>query len=190
MIYLIDMTDQQQPLLFEEFVRPLLHIIGKETSRYKVITPQEIDTSQMEQADGVILSGTALKDNAYLTEKHRLGPIFSKNIPVLGICAGAQVMASYYGALISASVEIGMHSFTILEPDDPLLQDTSSHTGYVLHTLGITSLPPTLQPLLTSDTMTQLFRHVDKPHYGVLFHPEVRWHHLITNFINSMAYKS
>jgi GMP synthase (glutamine-hydrolysing) len=98
----------------------------------------------------------------------------SVELPILGICLGAQLLANAAGATITAGVpEIGVAPVTITEPHDPLLGPLFPHT-HAMHWHGeVFSLPPAAVPLAYSaHTETQAFR-IGSSAWGMLFHLEV-----------------
>ncbi|SCK35423.1 para-aminobenzoate synthetase [Variovorax sp. HW608] len=96
-------------------------------------------------------------------------------VPVLGVCLGHQAIAHFCGATVGLAVR-PMHGRL----------DRITHCGSDLfrgipdpfeavryHSLAVTDLPPTLQPLAwTSDGTLMALRHASKPWWGVQFHPE------------------
>ncbi|HEV7401160.1 MAG TPA: type 1 glutamine amidotransferase [Solirubrobacterales bacterium] len=107
------------------------------------------------------------------TECEWLVEAVRRELPVLGICLGAQLLASALGATVrpGEGPEIGWGPVEILDPDDPVLGSLSPSTT-VLHWHGeVFDLPEAAQPLARSArTEHQAFRHGNA--WGVLFHPE------------------
>ncbi len=96
-----------------------------------------------------------------------------REMPLLGICLGAQLLARALGAQVrrGEGAEIGWAPVEILDPADPILGALAPSTT-VLHWHGdIFELPDGAQPLARSaKTEHQAFRHGNA--WGVLFHPE------------------
>ena len=96
-----------------------------------------------------------------------------REMPVLGICLGAQLLARALGAAVvpGAGKEIGFHEVTVDDPDDPILGGLAP-SARVLHWHGdVVELPAGATHLASSAlTAHQAFRRGNA--WGVLFHPE------------------
>jgi GMP synthase (glutamine-hydrolysing) len=95
-------------------------------------------------------------------------------LPILGICLGAQLLAKAAGATITAAVpEFGVAPVTITEPHDALLGPLFPGT-HAMHWHGEAfTLPSAAVPLARSThTETQAFR-LGTNAWGMLFHLEV-----------------
>jgi len=100
------------------------------------------------------------------------------NLPVLGVCLGAQILAAALGSKVERNPngkEIGWHPIRLSDSakDDRLMRDLPA-TMTPFHWHGdIFELPPGAVSLASSDkTPCQAFRHGDKA-YGFQFHIEV-----------------
>jgi GMP synthase (glutamine-hydrolysing) len=107
------------------------------------------------------------------SEREWLAEAVRRELPVLGICLGAQLLARALGAEVRAGEgqELGYAPVEILSPDDPILGALAPSTT-VLHWHGdVFDLPDGAQPLARSArTEHQAFRRGNA--WGVLFHPE------------------
>ena len=113
------------------------------------------------------------------------------NLPVLGICLGAQILAAALGAKVDRNPngkEIGWHPIRLSDAakDDRLMRDLPE-TMTPFHWHGdIFDLPAGAVSLASSDkTPCQAFRHGDKT-YGFQFHFEVT-HQSIAAMANAFA---
>ena len=106
-------------------------------------------------------------------EREWLAEAMRREMPVLGICLGAQLLARALGAEVrpGEGPEIGWAPVEILDPDDPILGALAPSTT-VLHWHGdVFDLPEGTESLARSEqTEHQAFRHGNA--WGVLFHPE------------------
>jgi GMP synthase (glutamine-hydrolysing) len=131
-----------------------------------------------EVAGAVVMGGPMNVDEverfpALAPEREWLAEAVRRELPVLGICLGAQLLARALGAEVrpGESKEIGFAPVEVSDPDDPVLGGLAPSTD-VLHWHGdVFDLPDGAQPLASSAlTEHQAFRLGNA--WGVLFHPE------------------
>ena len=107
------------------------------------------------------------------TEREWLAEAMRRELPVLGICLGAQLLARALGAEVRPGErpELGYVPVEILEPDDPILGGLAP-SATVLHWHGdVFDLADGATHLARSaQTEVQAFRHGNA--WGVLFHSE------------------
>lgn len=89
-----------------------------------------------------------------------------RNVPVLGLCYGGQVLADVLGGVVEPSPEAELAWHTI-ETEDP--QRVPSGPWLEWHYIRFT-LPPGAQEIARSTVGLQAFTH--GPHLGTQFHPE------------------
>jgi GMP synthase (glutamine-hydrolysing) len=106
-------------------------------------------------------------------EREWLAEAAQRQMPVLGICLGAQLLARALGAEVrpGEGAEIGFAPAKIRDPADPIIGGLAPRTT-VLHWHGdVFDLPGGAVPLGSSArTALQAFRRGNA--WGVLFHPE------------------
>ncbi len=107
------------------------------------------------------------------TEREWLAEALRRDMPLLGICLGAQLLARALGVEVrpGEGVELGFAPVEVLDANDPLLGGLAPQTS-VLHWHGeVFDLPDGAQHLARSArTEVQAFRKGNA--WGVLFHPE------------------
>jgi GMP synthase (glutamine-hydrolysing) len=131
-----------------------------------------------EVAGAVIMGGPMNVDDterhpALATEREWLAGAVRREMPLLGICLGAQLLARALGAEVrpGEGPELGFAPVEILDLEDPILGALAPATT-VLHWHGdVFDLPEGAQHLARSAaTEVQAFRKGSA--WGVLFHPE------------------
>lgn len=177
MILLIDLCYEKDSLSQYEFVFPIRKIVESLKQKTEIVHMSEVTQEQVEKANKIILCGTALKDNTFIDHFREFDWLKTTTKPVLGICAGMQIIGLVFGGTITKEKEIGM---TQIITKDALLGD-SMISAYELHGNGIT-LPEGFSVIAENVKGTQAIKK-DKT-YGITFHPEVRNKKLIENFLN------
>ena len=108
-------------------------------------------------------------------EKSHLEEAIVRNIPVLGICRGAQFIAHYFkSTLKSVSGHVATrHSIAV---DSPSSFGSLGESGRIVnsyHSYGITELGADLGPLAQApDGTIEAFEHKRYPILGLMWHPE------------------
>ncbi len=142
---------------------------------------------------GVILSGSPFSVRDSGSPDPNLAAIYTK-IPLLGICYGAQLMATKNGGEVLPSTirEYGRASLTKVA-ENLLLADILFPTQvWMSHGDTISSLPDSFQIIAsTQDVKIAAFQLKNSASYGIQFHPEV-YHStegktLLKNFVVSIC---
>ena len=131
-----------------------------------------------EVAGAVVMGGPMNVDEvgrfpALAAEREWLAAALARELPLLGICLGAQLLARALGAEVrpGAAPEIGFAPVEVFDAGDPVLGGLAPGAE-ALHWHGdVFDLPAGATRLAASvRTETQAFRHGSA--WGVLFHPE------------------
>lgn len=127
---------------------------------------------------GVILSGSPFSVNDENAPVVDIAAI-SKDVPVLGLCYGAQLMAKLFGGEVNKSNkrEYGRAKLHVKTADDLLQNVTDMSQVWMSHSDSISELPDGIEITGTTDSIpVAAFRyetHDTRPLYGLQFHPEV-----------------
>ena len=178
---LIDLCYEKDSLSKHEFVLPIEEAIKQAGARCDILHYTEISEKRIEKYKRAVLCGTALKDNVYAEKLDAFSWILEWAKPMLGIGAGMRVIASLSGGNISAKLVIGFESTKIIRKTS-LLGEPRQIEGYYLQRYGVT-LPQGFDLLAGTIDNVEAFMHLEKPLYGIIFHPEVRNRWILERFI-------
>ena len=144
----------------------------------EIITPKElIDIKSYKNIKGLILSGgpsTVTKKNFQGISKK----IFDKNIPILGICYGLQLIAKIFGGKIKPSKkkrEFG-RAYLLKKRSSSLIRKfiKSKTSVWMSHEDAVVKLPKNFKIIAsTKDSKLTIIENSKRKIYGVQFHPEV-----------------
>ncbi|MDD2632554.1 MAG: glutamine-hydrolyzing GMP synthase [Bacteroidales bacterium] len=126
---------------------------------------------------GVILSGSPHSVNDAGAPAPQLKEIQQKNIPILGVCYGAQWMAREAGGSVqpTATREYGRANLNHIDVQNKLLHGmTLGSQVWMSHGDSILKLPDQFKVIAgTHDVAVAGYQIADTPVYGIQFHPEV-----------------
>lgn len=140
--------------------------------------------------DGLVLSGGAPRIGLETKLGNCAKYLEKADFPVLGICAGHQFMANYFGGETAPAKipEFGKVEMEIIL-EDPIFEGVPNKSVvWESHNDEVIRIPDCFRPLAKSENCAvQTMRHVEKPFYGMQFHPEVEHteygERIFTNFI-------
>lgn len=182
MILIINLCKEK--LHYFEFVKPIEDILKDEHQDFLTLNPFEINKKKLSKCSKIIICGTSLKDNNFLKNIDQFNWIKTINKPLLGICAGSQIISLIFGSKLMKSEEIGFyHEFF----NRDFLGLNKNNEVYHLHNFYCT-LPKNFENYGKSK-INQAIKHKKLDIYGCLFHPEVRQKDLIKKFIKEIAAK-
>lgn len=162
----------------EAKIEPYIECV-KEFSSFQVINDVELFSHiQYIDFDALILSGSAdlITRGAY--SKSYIEFLRYNTIPCLGICYGHQIMAKAFGVTISSYLKrIESNETVRIIKNNLLFKDlppeilvTESHLEYITLN-GLASAG--FEVLANSPSCeVEAIKHIEKPFYGVQFHPE------------------
>lgn len=142
-----------------------------------------------ESVKGVILSGSPCSVHQEGAPDISLSEF--AQIPILGICYGAQLIAQKTGGQVlpSAIREYGRAHLHFVDENDPLFKYlTPGSQVWMSHGDTIASIGKDFVLTASTDTVPiAAYRHSSKPWYGIQFHPEVthtiEGRQLLRNFV-------
>ncbi len=110
-------------------------------------------------------------------ERALLRDAVASDLPVLGICLGAQLLGvSLDGTLGKApQPEIGIHGISIADQNDPIfgpLADSTKVPSIQWHQDMVVELPAQAHRIASSQHCSNQIYRVGRIHYGLQFHPE------------------
>lgn len=181
-ILLADLCYEKNSLSMFEFVHPIRESMERSGFPCKICHYTEIEDDVLANYDKVILCGTALKDNAFMEQIEAFYWLKDLKKPILGICAGMQVISALFGGSIVQHPAIGLNMIGITR-SSPLLGEPRQIEGYHLHNYAA-SLPEGFLRLAGKPDVPEAFQHCTLPIYGIIFHPEVRNRWILERFAN------
>ena len=150
----------------------MLRYLGIDTQIIANRTP----VSELRDLDGLILSGGAARVG--LTgELGNCGAYLELDIPILGICAGHQFMAGFYGGGASEAhaPEFGAANITLVNGGGKIFVDTpESQVVWESHNDEVSDLPEGFFITASSKSCeVQGMENESGDRFGLQFHPEV-----------------
>ena len=131
----------------------------------------DVDPDDVE-ADGIVLSGGPDMDRA-----GRSAEYLDRDVPVLGICLGMQLIAEELGGTVGSGDYGGYADVTveILDEEDPLIGSLAPETRvWASHADEVKTVPEGFTHTGTSDVCgVEAMSDTDRDLYGVQWHPEV-----------------
>lgn len=181
-VLIVNSCQNEDLLTKREFVWPIQRALHTPS---KVIHISKLKKADVLAANAVIFSGCQLKDNGFVKLLPKLKWLRESVTPMLGICAGHQLLGMLYGGKISHA-EKPMIGWTALrkKASHPLTHHLGkSFSAYALHG-NLISLPKGFKILASSaHNPNEMMVHSKKKIVGVEFHPEVRNERIIQKFV-------
>jgi len=188
---------QHERILILDFGSQYTQLIARrvrELNVYSDIIPWSHFDEVPSDVKGVILSGSPHSVRDSNAPRPHLDAMLGQ-VPVLGVCYGAQYLAQTHGGSVEASDsrEYGRANLVEVNSKDPLLQGVPIESQvWMSHGDTILSLGDQFEPICsTHDVKFAGFRDVKRPVWGIQFHPEV-WHSkdgplLLKNFVHGIC---
>jgi GMP synthase (glutamine-hydrolysing) len=179
---LLIFTPMTEKILILDFGSQYTQLIARavrEANVFCEIIPFNKPVEYSPNLKGIILSGSPFSVNDKEAPEVSVDALM-KNVPVLGVCYGAQLTAKQFGGKVEKSNkrEYG-RAVLHIEKEDALFQNlTPASQVWMSHGDTILKLPKEFELLATTESIpVAAFRHVNdpssRPLYGLQFHPEV-----------------
>ncbi len=169
----------QNKILIVDFGSQYTQLIARrirELNVYCEVIPFYEEIHSFDCVKGVVLSGSPYSVNdadAPVLDMDKL----VQNVPVLGICYGAQYLSKNYGGTVqdSNTREYGRANLSFVNSESPLMKGIASESQvWMSHGDTVTSLPQdSVLIASTHDVQNVCFAFKNKTAFGIQFHPEV-----------------
>jgi GMP synthase (glutamine-hydrolysing) len=169
----------QEKILILDFGSQYTQLIGRrvrELNVYCEIHPYNHFPKIDQTVKGVILSGSPYSVRGEKSPRIDLNGI-KGNLPLLGVCYGAQYLAHFFGGEVAASDsrEYGRARLNIIDTEDRLLKGISDNSQvWMSHGDTIIRIPENYKIIAsTVDVENAAFKIDGEETYAIQFHPEV-----------------
>ena len=170
----------REDLHYFEFVKPIEDIL--ENNKVGFFTKGFLDVTQrdLDKAKKIIICGTSLQDDFYLDNLSKFEWIKDFEKPLLGICAGMQVIGlSFKFRKLNKKTEIGFFKENFRKN---FLGLEEERDVYHLHNFYYDFSKLKDFEIYAGEKIPQAIKHKTKEIYGTLFHPEVRNKNVVIEF--------
>lgn len=163
---------------YKKRMAALLQGLDTVTIQHQEISPELLDSG----FDLIVLTGTqgrhSAKYDAETFWANESELIRTSEVPIIGVCLGAQLMAHIFGARLSVipgnrRIKGLKRIYNIKKTPFTFFRYNGGRV-FVSQRWRITELPDELEPLCASAEGIDVFRHKTRSIYGVQFHPERR----------------
>ena len=163
----------------ERYVSPLLDILPEGVLVKHFLEVEDIPKN----IHKIIITGNSIfSTNLSLREiKSKFKWIDTFDKPVLGICAGQQILAQYFGSRLDRNDSRGLKEFLIKRINPVLKGVKPGFYGYVSHNFSA-PCPKDFKVLAKSNS-EYIAKHNKKDIYISSFHPEFSEKQILENFV-------
>lgn len=162
-----------------EFVKPICNILDSVGEEYTLRRHDRVKPSET-KVEKVILCGTSLKDFDYLKDSWVFNWLGDFKGDILGICAGAQILAKVFGGKTVKQKSLGKKKVVLRKS---ILGAPEELFVYSLRSLGVVP-PKEFEIIGGSQEGIEVFVKEDESRIiaGIMFHPEVLNPEMIMSF--------
>jgi len=170
-----------RPVLVLDFGAQYVQLIARrvrERHAFATIVRHDITAERVRELDPIALILSGGPASVYEPGAPRCDPrLFDLGIPVLGLCYGMQLVCEALGGRVVPSTdrEFGRAECRVVAPDEAIFRDVpETMTVWMSHGDRVEDPGGAFVPLAATSTCpVAAVRHVDRPVYGLQFHPEV-----------------
>lgn len=167
-----------------EFVRPVENVLKDVNVRFFTGHYTRIARDDLDEAKKVVICGTALKDFDYLENAGKFSWLREFEKPVLGICAGFQIVGKVFGNEVVEDTRIGQFKVDVIRKTK--LISKAEFCSYFLNSKTVKT-EKSFVTVAKSGKLASIIKHESKEIYGCLFHPEVLNPEIIVNFCEALT---
>lgn len=178
MILIVNLCAEK--LHYFEFVLPVEDILSSRKISFFTKNYKDITSEDLFKADKIIVCGTSLMDNVYLENLDFFRPFLDFGKPILGICAGFQILGLLLEGNLKPNFMVGLFENNF---DKPFLGSQGKIKTYHLHKNTIDFPQKCSLELHYFEGNLVSFADRKRNLIGVLFHPEVRNKEMILSFV-------
>ena len=163
-----------------EFVNPIKRIAEK-YGKVEIIRYDRVDKNVVKKYDRIIISSTVMKDFDYLNFIENFEWLKETDIPVIGICAGMQIISVVFDNKLKEKEIIGVKNVKIVK--ETKLSKKGEIRAYFV-TSKIPESKNNIEVLGLLENENVFFKIKNKEIYGTAFHPEVLNKDILQNFLS------
>lgn len=142
----------------------------------KVTKFENLRNTNLDDVGLIILSGASNFPNVMGHEnmlKNEIDLVLNSGKPIIGICYGCELIARAFGAKLEKRPSGNKKEVSIkIINEDKIFGGLESFTSYENHSWVVKKILKELEALAVSDHGIEIFRHKNRPIYGLQFHPE------------------
>ncbi len=177
--------ESRKSVVVLDFGGQYAHLIARrirELNFYSKLLPYDISLEDLQRSNpaAVVFSGgpaSVLEKDAPRPREEVVSFLLRNKIPILGVCYGHQLIASFFGGRIARKEkgEYGSSVLRVVEKNELFLDTPSIQRVWMSHRDSVVELPSDLVVLASTDySEVAAYKHRTLPAYGVQFHPEVK----------------
>lgn len=156
------------------FTKNLVEFLEKSKTKFSSRKPENIKQEDLKTYDSFILSGRRHNDRETNSKNSLIIKfVIQHNLPLLGICYGAEILSLTVGGTIKKMTALHKGSETVtIKEQNPLAANTIS--VYESHNYEISKLPPDLVSIgSSSKCKNEIIQLKNYNIFGTQFHPEM-----------------
>lgn len=170
----------------KEFVTPIFNNLIDSVKNIEFAEYSDLPKTPVQKYEGIILSASPFGDDIVEHHLKYYHWLLSHRKPVLGICAGHQIIGRLFGGELLHGVEPenGLHNIIVDIHDEIFDGQGTDFETEQQHRDSVTCPEEFIVLAQSEKCPNQVMKHKDLPIYGVQFHAEKFSSWLIKNFIH------